>query len=92
MEALEDNARTPITYQEQLKILKVNSVLSFKKSNLKNHIFAQWLPGKTMSVGSDNLSSPTTESERTGVYLKGRKKLAHSRIRVPSITQPHKIS
>lgn len=27
------------------------------------------LPGRIMSVDSDNLSSPTTESERTGVYL-----------------------
>lgn len=26
-------------------------------------------PGRIISVGSDNLSSPTTESERTGVYL-----------------------
>lgn len=27
------------------------------------------VPGRMTSVGSDNFSSPTTESERTGVYL-----------------------
>lgn len=31
-----------------------------------------FLPGKIMLVGSDNLSSPTTESERTGVYLQDK--------------------
>jgi hypothetical protein len=31
-----------------------------------------------MSVGSDNLSSPTTESERTGVYLKKERKISPS--------------
>jgi hypothetical protein len=79
MEALENNARTSITYQEQLQTLMDKTVLPLKhKSNLKNYRFAQWLPGKRMSVGSDNLSSPTTESERTGVYLKKKRiKLAH---------------
>lgn len=42
------------------------------------HSFPKYTPGRTRPVGSDNLSSPTTESERTGVYL--RKTVRHIRI------------
>lgn len=37
--------------------------------NVRKQLLSHGLPGRTMSVGSDNLSSPTTKSERTGVYL-----------------------
>ena len=38
---------------------------------------SNWLPRRTMSVGSDNLSSPTMKSDRTGVSLLHKNEKVH---------------
>jgi len=77
METLKDNARTILIFQELQNLerqkcftSKVNAVQK-NKGLLKQ---GKWLPGNTILVGADKISSPTTESDRIGVYL-GKKGL-----------------
>jgi len=62
----------PYLFSKNFKILKDKSASLFKsKCNAKSKacLNKKGLPGNTILVGADKISSPTTESDRIGVYL-----------------------